>query len=159
MHPRTEATLAELRQADWFRNVGVLDTRAVDVLTSWHDAIQSCSSPAWSDLRLEAANQYRERLLEKSVERFSKWNELVSGIRPAAEDLVREKTQQMVTANNLPRLFVDKVSWDIVHLCMEAEYADVFPPGFYGGLAYWYVKGHFPCGYKGDFPKGRLVVY
>ena len=51
------------------------------------------------------------------------------------------------------------VQWDILHVCMEAEYADVYPPGFYASQAYWYVKGHFPCGWQGEFPNGKLIVY
>ena len=42
---------------------------------------------------------------------------------------------------------------------MEAEFADVYPPGFYASQAYWYVKGHFPCGWQGEFPNGTLIIY
>jgi len=52
------------------------------------------------------------------------------------------------------------VQWEILGVCMEAEYADVYPPGFYASQAYWYVKGHFPCGWEGgEFPKGKLIIY
>lgn len=44
-------------------------------------------------------------------------------------------------------------------LGLKARYADVCPPGFYASQAYWYVQGHFPCGWQGEFPKGKLVVY
>jgi hypothetical protein len=35
----------------------------------------------------------------------------------------------------------------------------VYPPGFFASNAYWYIKGHFPCGWEGEFPKGTLVIY
>jgi hypothetical protein len=73
--------------------------------------------------------------------------------------LVLRKTKAVVEANHLPRGFVDTVQWDILRLCMEAEYADVFPPGFYASQAYWYMQGHFPCGWEGEFPQGRLTVF
>jgi hypothetical protein len=56
-------------------------------------------------------------------------------------------------------VFENMVQWDILHVCMEAEYADVYPPGFYASQAYWYVKGHYPCGWQGEFPKGKLIIY
>jgi hypothetical protein len=72
---------------------------------------------------------------------------------------VREKIRDVRTAHNLPQAFEDTVQWDILHLCMEAEYADVYPPGFYASQAYWYANGHFPCGWHGQFPEGTLIVY
>lgn len=66
----------------------------------------------------------------------------------------------MISEQGLPKIFLDMVDWDILHLCMEAEYAEVYPPGFYASQAYWYMQGHFPCGWQGPFPKGgKLVIY
>jgi hypothetical protein len=38
-------------------------------------------------------------------------------------------------------------------------YVDLYPPSFFASNAYWYVMGHFPCGWRGEFPKGQLVIY
>lgn len=159
MHPRTAATLDQLEQADWFAAVGQNDTDQAIVLTSWEAAVASCGSPEWEDLCLEASNQYCERLVERSRERFNQWNEFVDELKGSTEPLVRRKTKSVVSVHALPKVFEQTVQWDILHLCMEAEYADVYPPGFYASQAYWYVKGHFPCGWDGAFPKGRLVIY
>jgi hypothetical protein len=84
---------------------------------------------------------------------------LVDELKPVTESLVVDKIRDVVASNGLPTVFEDTVKWDILHICMEAAYADVFPPGFYANQAHWYVKGHFPCGWEGDFPAGRMVVY
>lgn len=159
MHPRTTATLDRLRSADWFRNVGVQDTDAARILTSWEQAIESCSSLDWENLCQEAVNQYRERIRERDTGRYNSWNEIVSAVRPNSVSLVQEKTRRVVEAHSLPKVFVDVVNWDMLHICMEAEFADVFPPGFYGSQAYWYAVGHFPCGWEGTFPGGRLIIF
>jgi len=106
-----------------------------------------------------ASNEYRQRLAERSPERFRKWNEIVVEVKPFAQALVREKVESVVKEHDLPKVFVDTVDWDILHLCMEAEYADIYPPGFYASQAYWYLNGHFPCGWEGEFPEGKLVIY
>jgi hypothetical protein len=159
MHPRTVATLQELSEAHWFARVGVKDTDAASVLSSWAEAIRHCSSPGWEDLCLEAVNQYCERLLEKSKDRYNQWNDIVDEIKPVTAPFVRDKIAVVVRDNALPQVFEDTVQWDILHVCMEAEFADVFPPGYYASQAYWYMKGHFPCGWMGRFPQGKLIVY
>lgn len=159
MHQRTEATLAELESKDWFANVGKHDSDRVTILNSWNEAVASCQSKEWGDLCLEASNQYASRLAERDKARFGAWNEHVKELKKITIPLVLRKTQRVVDTNQLPKAFVDMVQWDILHLCMEAEYADVFPPGFFASQAYWYLRGHFPCGWEGTFPAGRLVVY
>jgi hypothetical protein len=159
MHPRTIATLDELERAAWFSNVGVRDTSAAIVLSSWEEAIEQCGSQDWEDLCLEAANQYCERLVERSKQRFRQWNDVAIEMRKAFEPLVDRKIAKVTSDHNLPKEFRDSVLWDMCHLGMESEFSDVYPPGFFASHAYWYVKGHFPCGWQGEFPDGKLIIY
>jgi hypothetical protein len=159
MHPRTTATVQELKEAQWFRCAGVNDTETVEILSSWYEAVESCSSPEWEELSLEATNQYCERLAQRSPERFKKWNDIASELRPVVQKLVGEKAARVIEENDLPEIFIDTVNWDILGLLMEAEFADVLSPGWYTGQAYWYLNGHFPCGWRGTYPKGKLVVF
>lgn len=158
MHPRTAATLEKLQQIAWFQNIGAHDTTAAVVLSSWREAIESCASLEWENLCQEAVNQYCARILERSATEYQKWNNVVESVKPAVQSLVLEKTKTVVTNNNLPKVFVDTVNWDILHACMEAEFADVYPPGYYASQAYWYTKGHFPCGWRGPFPEGGMLI-
>lgn len=159
MHPRTSATLVELERASWFSRVGVRDTENAIVLSSWVEAVEQCSSTDWENLCLEAANQYRERLQERSPGALVIWNELAVSLTPTVRALVRRKVDGVLRVHHLPRVFEDTVQWDILHTCLEAEFADVFPPGFFASQAYWYSVGHFPCGWQGDFPRGQLIIY
>jgi len=159
MHPRTLATLEQLKNGDWFSRVGIKDTDAAIVLSSWPEAIGYCSSIEWENLCLEASNQLRERLLKTSKDRFVKWNDIAIELKKTTRPFVRQKIEPIVREQRLPKMFEDTVQWDILGVCMEAEYADVVPPGFYASQAYWYTKGHFPCGWEGEFPEGKLIIY
>jgi hypothetical protein len=159
MNPRTIATLAKLEKADWFSCVGIKDTEAATVLSSWSEAIAHCSSLEWENLCLEAFNQFRMRLLERSKARYHQWNQTVSELGKTTKPLVKRKIEQVVAQNGLPKVFEDTVQGDIIGACIEAEYDDVYPPAFYTGQAYWYVKGHFPCGWEGKFPAAKLIIY
>lgn len=159
MHPRTVATLQDLRDATWFRRLGVRDTDAAHVVGSWAEAMEWSRAEDWRELRLEATNQYHQRLEERSPERRMLWNDLVGEIKRVVQALVKERTEALIEAHRLPPEFRGAVEWDLLFCCMEAEYADIYPPGFYASQAYWYVKGHFPCGWRGAFPAGTLVIY
>jgi len=139
--------------------VGEQDTTGVIVLSSWREAAEHCASVDWENLCLEAANQYRERLVERSINRFRQWNDIAIELKKTTVPFVKRKIEPVVGANSLPPVFEHTVQWDMIHLCMEAEYADVYPPGFYASHGYWHVHGRFPCGWEGAFPRGRLVVY
>lgn len=159
MHPSTIATLDELRRAHWFSKVGVVDEPGCKVLSSWEEAIASCTSPDWLDLCLEVSNRFREHLVERSHQRFQQWNKICEEVDPVVWALVREKTRAVVEKHKLPEVFQKIVFWDMLYIVMECEYADVYPPGFYVSQGYWYVKGHFPCGWEGPIPDGRLIIY
>jgi len=159
MHERTRSTLVQMEQAEWFSTIGQKDTDVAVVLSSWEEAIASCASIEWENLLLEATNRYREKLASRSMDHFQQWNVIAEDLKVLTVPLVVRKIERVVTDNGLPKVFEDTVQWDILGVAMEAEYADVYPPGFYASQAYWYVKGHFPCGWQGDFPDGKLIIY
>ncbi len=90
---------------------------------------------------------------------LEKWNETVTSTKKVIEPIVHEKTQEVIVEFDLPEVFIDTVEWDILHIALEAEFSNFVPPAFYASQAYWYVKGHFPCGWQGEFPNGTLIIY
>jgi hypothetical protein len=159
LNQKTISTLDELDAVEWFCNVGRKDSDYPVFLSSWDEAVKSCTGEQWESLCEEAANQYRARLCALDPGRFGAWNVIVREVKEVTIPFVQKKIQHIVAEKKLPKVFTDTIQWDILHLCMESEYADIFPPGFYASQAFWYARGHFPCGWSGDFPKGRLVVY
>ncbi len=157
------ATLQELENASWFSRVGNMTgikyPEKILMLSSWKEAIDYCSSIEWENLRLEARERFRGMLMRKDKERWRQWNQVVESVKPTVADLVERKTGAVVDQFKLPQVFVSRVRWDVLSLLMESEYSDVQPPGFFASNAFWYVNGHFPCGWVGKFPEGRLVLY
>ena len=100
MKPATIATLQELDAVEWFVKVGCRDTDVAEVLGSWDGAIEHCTSDEWKDLTLEAANQYRERLMERSPQRLAEWNSIVDMVKPLIIALVARKIRDVVAAQS-----------------------------------------------------------
>jgi hypothetical protein len=121
--------------------------------------MRTCASAVWQDLLVEAASRYSEAVARRSPDAFASWNAIVDELRPRVVDLVRKKTAEVISRNGLPPAFPQTVQWDTLQLLLESEYADVYPPGFFASQAFWYADGHFPCGWRGEFPEGQLVVY
>ncbi|WP_111838028.1 hypothetical protein [Agrobacterium sp. lyk4-40-TYG-31] len=157
-HRRTIATLDKLNSVEWFRLVGVGDIEGVRLLTSWPEAISHASSLAWENTRLEAANAWRVKLLQKDKSAYATWNDRVNIVKPYAEALISDKLQAYINPQYLDAVTLE-ARWDILHLCLECEFADVLDPGFYHSLAYYYLSGHFPCGVEGDPASGSMVIY
>jgi hypothetical protein len=159
MQTKAIETLQELENVVWFSAVGSAQSKNIISVQSWQEAMLSCGSYEWEDLCLEAVNQFGMRVLERDASRYNQWNDVVDSVKEICIPFVKRKIQATVDQNSLPKEFEDTVQWDILHLCMEAEFSDVFPPGFYASQAYWYSKGHFPCGWQGKFPAGKLIVF
>ncbi|MBW8882287.1 MAG: hypothetical protein JF615_12945, partial [Asticcacaulis sp.] len=111
--------------------------------------------------RLSGFAEYGRHILHASPDSWEKWADVSHNVVPLVRALVAEKTKDVVAQYNLPEVFTDSVTRDIHYLCMEAELADVHPPGFFAHLAYWYWAGHFPCGWNyHPLPNGHsLIIY
>jgi hypothetical protein len=166
MNEKTLSALSVLEKADWFTRVGCQDTEVAVVLRSWQDALKRCTDYHASNWTLEAKNQYCRRLDDKAQDKFQEWNNIVRELRPGVTSLVTRKSEVFVKEHQAPPPFVRIVHNAVLRACMELEYADVEPPGFFAGQIYWYVKGHFPCDWKGveyrrpkyDRPGGIIIA-
>jgi hypothetical protein len=160
MNSRTIATLDRLEKASWFSRVGINEGSNAAFVTSWLEAIAHCGSIEWEDLQGDALNQHRAYIAQRSNEGWHRlWNDTVDEVNRITRPLVGRKIASVIRENNLPKIFNIQVNYDITNLCMESEYADVCPPGFFMSLGDWYARGHFPCGWWGGFPEGKLVVF
>lgn len=161
MKETTEGLLEKLGNAEWFTNVGrEIKGNEVATVQSWKEAMTVCESKTSHFVTAEAANVLTERLHYEARERYRLWNKIVLELKRHTIPLVESKTAAVAKRNKLPKAFKGQVDWDILHACMELEYADIVPPRFFDERARWYLTGHFPCGWEGDFPKGgRLIVF
>jgi hypothetical protein len=147
MQLRTIAALDQFERLPWFLRVGLKDGANVANVTSWPEAIEQCSSFDWEDLRLEALNRYRSCIAERSMARLRLWNDTVDEVKKISGPLAERKTAAITRDYALPEIFEIQVRGDITLLCMESEYKDVCPAGFFTSLGPWYLNGHFPCGW------------
>lgn len=160
MQPATAATIRYLEAVPWFSRVGMAEgDDGPVVLKSWPDAIEHMRSDVYKGLNTAAANRFGDEVLARSKERYDGLCEVTDRLEKCTTPIVFYKVWPTVREHKLPGFFEAKVAIDFLHACLEAEYADLVKPGWFTNLAYWYAKGHFPCGWEGTHPQGRLIVY
>lgn len=155
----THSFIEKIRNIEWFNKTGSRITAKVRCVKSWEEALAQCASPQWEAVQNTALSSCRLAVRSKSVDSFARWNDIVDSIKAEISSIITEKTQRTIEVNQLPKVFVDCVNWDILSICIEHEYSSLYPGGYYRQWAHWYLEGHFPCGWEGEFPDGRLIVF
>ena len=157
--PQTIATLDKLDATNWFEFVGQREFDDVYEIGSWSEASDCACSQLSKDFRNERGNFLSETIHGRNKKRFQEWNETVKVVRPFVLGLFRDKCDPIVQLHKLPEGVINSIRWDILHLCMESEYADVAEPGYFHATAFFFTKGHFPCGVVKENGKLRRAVF
>ena len=94
-------------------------------------------------------------------ERYQDWNEIT---RKFKTDVVMPFTTKVwepfQQQHGLHVKVVHCVQWDILAAMMENAYMNSNHGSyFFLELLTVYEAGHFPCGWRGEWPQGSLVVY
>jgi hypothetical protein len=154
--------LTALRSVNWFHAIGqTIESSDVDRVRCWQEALKYCAKALYKGAaRIEARNQLTVALSENYATRYQQtYNALVDDINALIVPLIQQKTSFLDSRIKDSEDFQIAVQYDLRGACLELEYTDLIGPIFYLGAIDWYFAGHFPCGWNGRFPKGRLVVF
>ncbi|HYO10147.1 MAG TPA: hypothetical protein VER17_14350 [Tepidisphaeraceae bacterium] len=156
MRRETRQLLSDLGELDWFFSVGTGTFPEVARVRSWDDALAASRAEEWQGSRIDQANAI---CLQLSSDEMKRWNPTVQVIKPEVEELVEERTRRSHRVLH----DVDEVrrvaSWDLLHACMECEFADRLRTRFYRDTVTWYFRGHYPCGWAEHPPPQRHVIF
>jgi hypothetical protein len=153
-----------LNQVKWFENCGKpLDLEPsmigkIEQCLSWEEAIQESEKYEWKCIKNEAINQISEYLDIHHRKIYQNWNIVVQEIRPQIIEVNENKIKPNLPINFIPQLG-NSVKSDIFDLLIETHWSYLVEPVFFTPVTFWYIKGHFPCGWQGNFPDGKLLVF
>jgi hypothetical protein len=156
---------ARLRAIPWFAHSGQafdLDlTMTKERVTDWPTAIASCKDPVWENVELEAQNQLTLWLHLHDHSHYQKWNDIVLAHKASVVNpLIEQAVIPFQEKHGLDIAFVHSVQWDILGALMENSYLGSGHKAFFFlELLMVYEAGHFPCGWVGEWPQGKLLVY
>jgi hypothetical protein len=159
MNQRVADMIDMLQAVDWFHAVGQPVGLSVERAMSWAEANQNCATDQWNDTLLEARNHMTRSLNRDFPDAFLAWSDVINEAKEVVDSLIQSKIEAVMGEQKLTKSGRSTVIWSIWNMVLSAHYGDLYIPTFYADLACWYVKGHFPCGWKGEYPEGRLIVY
>ncbi|MFF2484304.1 hypothetical protein [Paenibacillus sp. NPDC058071] len=152
-----------ISKINWFSNCGNALEYSIqfEVVneSNWKRATKHSQSRNWEAITLEVGNQLTEFLSVKFPDKFRKWNQLVREGKEVIEQYVVPKINEYINQKELSPAILDHVKWDVISAIMEYNYKDEKDPIFFLELLKVYESGNFPCGWKGSWPNGKLIVY
>jgi len=154
----SQFAIKQISDAALFSNVGVRDAEEVAV-SSWWEAMQHATS---NDLLLIRALPFVTRLnsvLESDLSRIDACSRFHDEIKAIVASIVARQCGRAEIESEHREPLVRIVAEDMSRYAFEIHTQDIQPLGFYSDLFRWYTLGHFPCGWEGDFPSGKHIVY
>jgi hypothetical protein len=150
----------------WFTRCGQPASLSVSMpitkVGTWGAALQAWGEPGREAAQLAAANQLTIWLSRNARDRFNReWNDLMPRHRArTVTPLVEQTLRPYAAAQGLDPAFLSAVEWDLLHALMENSFLDTGHRAFFFlELLTVYEAGHYPCGWNGAWPDGRLVVF
>lgn len=163
LNPLKSEHLAVLEKINWFNNCGqkvkYSSTKSLKRLESLAESITSCNSIEWENFQLEKRNDLTLFLNRTRKNEFTEWNTVTIALKNYLEDRIFKTIREKLIESDLPDSILDSVKWDILSYCQEVAYKKCNIPTFYSHLIPIYSNGHLPCGYEGDFPNGKILIY
>ncbi|WP_140456882.1 MULTISPECIES: hypothetical protein [Priestia] len=114
----------------------------------------------WENICLEERNILTGYLAKNKSELYNNnWNVLVREVKREVLPKVINKIESQVSILGLSSDIVNSVKFDIINIIMVLTYEKYYNSDFYNSMLDIYLSGHIPCGWDGDYPNGKILVY
>ncbi len=149
-----------IRRAPLLRHVGGSLTGNAAKCQSWSQLLELHDSIEWSNAYVSEANRIR-----RDIQRFSPaiynrdWNNLIESQWPWYDEIVRPVVSQRCPNQSC----ADAVNIDFRRLFTKVYLESVWKEHMMSFKHHewlqFFLQGHIPCGWEGDYPSGQLIVF
>ncbi|OAB38851.1 hypothetical protein [Paenibacillus glacialis] len=152
----------KIAKIDWFSNCG----NEINIITNldfihvnkWRDVEKNINSN-WDNLKLHIRNSLTSSLHENWREEYREWNNITLEAKSLLKNGVLNELSTFIQENKLKNSVYESVEWDLLTAMMEYAYSPYVKLGFHTELFKVYESGHIPCGWKGKWPQGSLLIF
>jgi hypothetical protein len=156
--------IVKLSRAPLLVHVGEpIDDPTVIQVRSWMDALKSSRDRTWYDFLIDRNNELAALTpLDKSTgEQFVRF---VRRTLPQLHAIFERAAAKIGLLPNDAATVVRYGPWITLRACDEIAHADRYKTHWHRDISKWFLTGHFPCGWQGDWPEGgepngKLVVF
>ena len=146
----------------WLQRCGQIDNLGFDVeyLSSKRDVEKNINATKWENICLERKGDFTTYLLKNHKAQYNKyWNEEVRRIKEQYISKISEKVNIALTNSDLSVDILDDIKMNILSIFMLEYYSEYYSSDFYNKMMKIYLAGHLPCGWIGEYPNGKFIVY
>jgi len=117
-------------------------------------------SNSWSSALLEGNNELSVWLQDNAKDQRRSWNERVDRLKAGLLAELAPSWQKPQEALGLAPDLGSTLQWIVLGAALELEYLPLgHPARFFLNLLPVLEAGHLPCGWKGHWPRGELVLF
>ncbi len=146
----------------WLQRCGQTDNLEFDVeyLKNIRDVERNINSTKWENLCLDRMGDFTTYLQKNHKAEYNKyWNDGVRMIKEQYISKLSEKVNFILTNSDLSVDILDDIKMNILSIFMLEYYAKYYSSDFYTKMFKIYLAGHLPCGWFGEYPNGKFIVY
>ena len=145
----------------WLQKCGQIDSFGFDVeYLSKRDVEKNINSTKWENICLDRMGDFTTYLHKNHKAEYNKyWNDEVRMIKEQYISKISEKVNFALTNNDLPVGVLDDIKMNVLSIFMLEYYSEYYSSDFYNKMLEIYLAGHLPCGWIGEYPNGKFIVY
>ncbi len=158
-------SLEQLSDPETYRDVltrvGTSELSDTTRVSTWSDAMRICNDEATSRVLVESMNQVGAKVQQVDYNLYNLWNIFANHSKPRLPELADKFIRPRVPAGMDAKIVIDQINWIVIGATIERCYAivGIVEPMWATRWCQMIVDGYLPCGWEGEFPSGRTIVF
>jgi len=157
-----ESFIKLIMECDWLRNCGRESDLGFEVeyVKSRSKVEKLIKGIKWENVCLETGGDFTEFLHKNHKEDYNRyWNEIVVRVKKEYIIIISEAIEIALVEFKDKDSIMSDIKFNLVTLFMLNFYSEYYSSDFYNKMLSIYLSGHLPCGWSGNYPEGKFIVY
>ncbi len=159
---------SKVEKCKWFSRIGTGELDGYQRVANWDAAVGFTELEALEEAQAKSIGDLREEVVKKSREQggldlwreFSaEWKSIVPEAREGAREICDRTLAVHAKKHEIPPAVVDEFWENFFHTIVVEKMLGADRSHLHREMTELFLDGYFPCGYKGRFPKGKLIVF
>lgn len=166
-----DALIGRVKSADWFSKVGSGELPDCVRVANWAAAVSELTTDAYASADGESTGRLRQQVTDECRARRPadwavEWGEFCKKYDTVVDQsgsIAEELASTTIAKAPIEKEVMEKV---VVHFCdclsLTLSFAELFGDdveNLHRTFMEFFLDGFFPCGYRGTYPGGKIVVY